>query len=722
MNRFIVFIILILLTVAVVASTAVPPVVSTVLLNNFNVVYAHDSILFAAGNNAVMSARFNTESRQYRPFDYLEIPGPSVRIKRFDSVLVVQSTAGSLSFFRVNALPIIVFLGTINLPNDYMDFAVRGDRLFLACGFEGVRMFTINGYSGLSLVDSSVVPVHAIACELNQDRLLVVDDYIGVFTFRPLPSLLGPLVDTLYLSSSALSIASRNDSVFIGSAHTGITLARIANDTLSIVDTLPTHFASARIELVDTLVLSISPDGVTGDLVSLSGHLNSMWSSSGEVMNNGSTFSTAGTSYLVAPTTEGNLMLTDLGRIETDLLQPRPAYPFSGKISDVCIFQNTVIVARQSHPMLAYPLAVTVPPELPNAILPGFAGVDQVESVGSMLVAYSRYQHSLVMISGIGAQYTVESSIAGIANEITGFRIADKLFDTSRLLFLLGDNFIDLHSLSTTWESILLARLYFPETPIDVAYYDSLILVGTVQNVYVYSINSTVGMTHRSTVSLHASSPNQDPLVRLLSPDISSTGYQNLIRRNSITSYDLTTPNQPMLVNNLDIPIGITDATRMGDHIIVSSIDRGALRVYSPPLSSLVVIDSVQLVGYSISGSGSKVALAGNGVVWLIDWTLPMSFDEDEVATMPGSFELTQNYPNPFNPVTTVEYNLFQPSTVSLVVYNLLGEKVRQLVDKREPAGHYRISFDGTGLSSGVYFYRLNTESGSTCRKMVLIK
>jgi hypothetical protein len=708
--------------VSAIAAVAAPENVSTVLLNDFKVVHARDSVLFAASNNTVMSALFDTQSRQYRPYDYMELPGPPVRIKRFDSVIVVQSTAGSLSFFRADILPNLSFLGTVNPPTDYLDFAVGGDQLFLACGFEGVRLFTLNGYSGLTPLDSSADPVHAIACEFNQGRLLVIDDYIGVFTYRSSPSRLGAPVDILPLSSPALSIATRNDSVFIGNAGAGISIARIAHDTLSVIGTLPTYFASARIELVDTFVLSFSADGASGDLVSLSGYLNSMWATAGGLFKSGSTFSVEGTSYLVMSTTGGDLMLYDLDRIETDLLQPRPTYPYAGKITDVCIFHDAVVVARRGHPMLAYPLAVTVPPALPVAVFPRFAGVDQVESAGSMLLAYSRDLHSLVTISGAGADYSIESSITGIADEITSFRIADQLLDTSRLLFLLGDRFIDLHTLSPSWEATPPYRLYFPEQPVDAAILDSLILVGTQQSVYVYSINPDFGMTYRSTISLYSSDSNQDPLVRLLPPDAGSTAYPYLIRRNSIASYDLSNVSQPVLVHELDIPVGLTDAVRIGDHIFASSIDRGALRIYFPPLSDPVAMDSIQLVGHSIAVSGSKVAMAGNGVVWLIDWSSPTAIDDDAVASLPVSFELAQNYPNPFNPATTVGYRLFKPSSVSLVVYNLLGQPVRQLVSRHEAVGQYQVSFDGTGLSSGVYFYRLVTEDGSVSRKMALIK
>ena len=92
-----------------------------------------------------------------------------------------------------------------------------------------------------------------------------------------------------------------------------------------------------------------------------------------------------------------------------------------------------------------------------------------------------------------------------------------------------------------------------------------------------------------------------------------------------------------------------------------------------------------------------------------------------EVLT-PGSFELSQNYPNPFNPSTTIKYSLPENSFVNLAVYNLLGERVRTLVNEVQNAGNYNLNFDASGLTSGTYVYRLSTASGTLTQKMVLLK
>ena len=85
--------------------------------------------------------------------------------------------------------------------------------------------------------------------------------------------------------------------------------------------------------------------------------------------------------------------------------------------------------------------------------------------------------------------------------------------------------------------------------------------------------------------------------------------------------------------------------------------------------------------------------------------------------------DLKQNYPNPFNPVTMIRYHLSINSDVTLDVFDTTGKKIKKLIMGLQNAGSYNVLFDGSGLPSGVYFYRLTTSSGfSKTGKMLLVK
>ena len=93
----------------------------------------------------------------------------------------------------------------------------------------------------------------------------------------------------------------------------------------------------------------------------------------------------------------------------------------------------------------------------------------------------------------------------------------------------------------------------------------------------------------------------------------------------------------------------------------------------------------------------------------------------DEIVT-PAKFELKQNYPNPFNPTTSIECVVPSSEYVSLKVYDVLGNEVASLVNENKNAGSYRIDFNASTLSSGVYFYKITAGNYTETKKMMLIK
>jgi hypothetical protein len=94
---------------------------------------------------------------------------------------------------------------------------------------------------------------------------------------------------------------------------------------------------------------------------------------------------------------------------------------------------------------------------------------------------------------------------------------------------------------------------------------------------------------------------------------------------------------------------------------------------------------------------------------------------KDDLAS-PTEFKLSQNYPNPFNPTTHINFNVATQGTYSLSVYNLTGQKVATLINGQLTAGNHDLTFDGSNLSSGIYFYTLNGDNVSLTKKMVLMK
>jgi hypothetical protein len=89
---------------------------------------------------------------------------------------------------------------------------------------------------------------------------------------------------------------------------------------------------------------------------------------------------------------------------------------------------------------------------------------------------------------------------------------------------------------------------------------------------------------------------------------------------------------------------------------------------------------------------------------------------------IPLEYALEQNYPNPFNPSTTIKYSIPEDGYVKLAVYNMLGEEVATIVNATQKAGRYEMNFDASGLSSGVYVYRIEAANYTASKKLMLMK
>ena len=89
---------------------------------------------------------------------------------------------------------------------------------------------------------------------------------------------------------------------------------------------------------------------------------------------------------------------------------------------------------------------------------------------------------------------------------------------------------------------------------------------------------------------------------------------------------------------------------------------------------------------------------------------------------LPIQFSLEQNYPNPFNPSTIIKYSVPKTSKVSLKIFDQLGKQVTEVVNEEQAAGNYEIKFNASGLSSGIYFYRLTSGSIISTQKMIFTK
>jgi hypothetical protein len=156
----------------------------------------------------------------------------------------------------------------------------------------------------------------------------------------------------------------------------------------------------------------------------------------------------------------------------------------------------------------------------------------------------------------------------------------------------------------------------------------------------------------------------------------------------------------------------------------------------SQSVTPSIVVGEAKVIAGQSSGTlvtqGESVTIVGAGPV-VADQLIDLS-DNAEVApavqdrlVQRNAFTLSQNYPNPFNPETVIGYALGEASDVRLIIYNVLGQQVRELVNASQAPGQYSVRWDGRNalgaqVTSGVYIYRLVAGTQVEMRKMILLK
>lgn len=118
----------------------------------------------------------------------------------------------------------------------------------------------------------------------------------------------------------------------------------------------------------------------------------------------------------------------------------------------------------------------------------------------------------------------------------------------------------------------------------------------------------------------------------------------------------------------------------------------------------------------------SENAYAEDGIYEMSSFSIETGPTSSESPDVPAEFALHQNYPNPFNPRTTIRFELPSRADVRITVYNAAGQEIAVLADASMAAGSHDLRWEASGLPSGTYFYRLQTENASEVRPMILLK
>lgn len=195
-------------------------------------------------------------------------------------------------------------------------------------------------------------------------------------------------------------------------------------------------------------------------------------------------------------------------------------------------------------------------------------------------------------------------------------------------------------------------------------------------------------------------------------------------------------PIAPVLVSPPDGTVGMT-LTPSLDWLDIASAERYRITVSTDSTFATAVLDTDNVVNSNLTIPAGRLSSltwyywrvnafneAGTGP-WSSKWKFQTTTATGLTvnnSVIPSEFFLAQNYPNPFNPSTSFEFKIAKDGFVSLKIYDSRGREIKTLVNQNLSPGVYNYTFDGTGLNSGIYFYRLSAGEHIETRKMLLLK
>ena len=188
----------------------------------------------------------------------------------------------------------------------------------------------------------------------------------------------------------------------------------------------------------------------------------------------------------------------------------------------------------------------------------------------------------------------------------------------------------------------------------------------------------------------------------------------------SQTTHDVTVTNFSFSPGELTITVG--DAVRwtnvLGTHNVKADDNSFTSGPAAPaPWEFTHTFNAVGMNPYYCEPHGGP---GGSGMAGVIIVQNPVGVDDEKLIA--DKFELLQNYPNPFNPTTKIKYSVPADGFVNIAIYNVLGDKVTEIVNSIQEAGNYEVTFDASKFASGMYLYRMESGSFVSVKKMMILK
>ena len=686
----------------------------TLLSTSVGVIELSSDYMVSASPGGISVYKFDELITKYRFINrfYFDIDPVSMKIS--DTLLIIHDYDNSLYYYSINSLPEVTYLGNIDLNKTFSDFEIINNSLYISRYFDGVERYDISDITNPQFADSSMKGILVTQLEHDTDYLYVLDEYNGLLRYSLEENSFGTFLDYLFVPFRAFGFKPVDSLFYLKLSGGGVMVGDFNQPhTAQIIDSIPYLPEISNIYATDTMLYFMTQREA---YLIQKNNLNDAVSFDISLSNpTGSIYKNQNDEYLLLPNLSGGLALYDLSAN----FEPLEGLFYNGKINDMYIYNSSLFVSNSEEPIQNFTISENGAMTYNYTLYPQLYPVSYLQHNGDTLfgVLPDVDKVALMINSTMPESVFIENTITYTATSITDFHYSGtRIFDFS-ILFLEQASAINL---------ILISDLgYLTRGPqwsaaapfTSFAFKDSIgYLTDTKRECSIVRVNEDFSRTLIRTISLSD---------RVETSVIKGDSLY-LFSENKMFVINISNPYTASINTSISIPLPVTDARVVGDFIY--TIGYEGLTVFDLSTGSPEVYDFGGLPGTTIEADSNLIAVIDENNLMIYNYALPLSNNQDDNKIQPDKNNLlAQNYPNPFNLETTISFRLPQAGHVSVAVFNILGQEVQNLLTEYKEAGLHTISWDGKNragrdVASGMYLYKLETDSYIETKKMLLIK
>lgn len=687
----------------------------SILWSSFSSVSMYDDYAVVTTEEGIVVLAYDSSFKSYSPVNYLFLDTEPISQKRNGSVLAVRSSANIIYFIDISGLPTLILFGEADIGYPFHDYACYGQDIYIANGFRGLWRYTMVNYGTLRLADSSNIGIHYTRVGIYGTELYALDDYNGILRYQLTGISFGEFKNYLYVPNRVTSFERVDQTLAMALDRPMMMLGQLSDSQSEITDTFDLFFPGDQIYGIDTLIIAVNAEFNIAEMVNTRTGEQYQFEldQAPDSSMGGEAIRWQNEDHLIFPSADGGLGLYNLEQIKTSP-EPVPYFNRPGPIMDLAMWQGRLYTSGLGNPVDIFYLSEDGQPVDRETQYPGFPSTQAMSQDGDFLaIMYPRLSLTIVMRLS-PYQMQLETAIY-VGPDVEGIVFNDQPINSLRSLFTHTPSRVNGYTLDDTGLVTPVIDISMINRVYDIEFIDSLLFISTGKNkVDIYRVFSDFGISYQGNFGLPGTG-------------LDLNRHHGMLLVMAGTSVMIIDPNLLGQITppSVMVPFIIEDSYVDGDLLAV--VGEQGFAVIDLTRNPPRILDTGTRGGHIVSLQNGIVAISNGNVVHLFDTRDVITDVNDPVNGLPEAYTLDQNYPNPFNPSTTIRFTLPERAKVSLELFNILGQKVIDLVDTELPAGEHRVIWMGTNdagkkVASGVYLYRLRTDDYTASRKMILLK